>query len=313
MAWLYWRSLGAATLSLLIADEMRLTLSQKRDLFWAGLAHDLGMLHVDPAILIKQVKLAADDWYQIQRHVPIGVELMQLDPETTEPMLHAVREHHERCDGTGYPDAKVESELSLEGQVLALADSVVAIYCNRYRDKGTGWQDVIPVIEMNEQQFLFRSINILNAIVQRSHLPVGRVVSGGKLHDFLADFLDKCERMKLWFGALQEALMKVGFTHGDKRLHAMQNVLLHLATAQKHAEMCKPEILELVAQLLQQGAVELPKAVGDACIQQQEMSYHLLRLSRMLEKYLSEGGCVDATINRALQQGFDSVKTFVTA
>ncbi len=311
MAWLYWRSLGVATLSYLIADEMRLPQLQKRELFWAGMAHDIGMLHVDPEILTKQTKLSAEDWFYIQRHVQVAVELLTLDTEVTGGILEPVREHHERCDGTGYPNASVESELSLGGQVLGLADSVVAIYCNRYRDNGSGWQDVIPVIEMNEQQFLYRSVNILTAIVQRSQLPMARVVSGSKVHEFLVNFLAQCKRIQHWFGVLQDCLLEIGFTHGDRRLHAMQNVLLHLATAHKNAEMCKPEFQQKIEALLTQGVVDLPKEVGDACIQQQEVSFHLLHLTRMMQHYLGEGGCADAEITAVLARGFEEIREYL--
>lgn len=311
MTWLYWRSLGAATLSYLIADEMRLPQAQKRELFWAGLAHDIGMLHVDPGILTKQTKLSAEDWFYIQRHVQIAVELLALDAELTSGTLESVREHHERCDGTGYPNASVESELSLGGQVLGLADSVVAIYCNRYRDNGSGWQEVIPVIEMSESQFLYRSVNILKAIVQRSQLPMARVVSGSKMHEFLANFLVQCKRMKHWFDVLQRCLLEIGFTHGDKQLHSMQNVLFHLATAHKNTEMCKPEFQQRIEILLELGVMDLPKEVGDACIQQQEVNFHLLRLSRMMQHYLTEGGCADAEITAVLERGFVEIREYL--
>ncbi|WP_062065637.1 HD-GYP domain-containing protein [Cellvibrio sp. OA-2007] len=130
---LYQRTLCVSLWSLYIAQEMRLPVQDASDVFWAALVHDVGMLHLNPHILNKTDDLSADDWAHVQSHVDISNKILMMVPELSPATITAVAEHHERCDGTGYPFAKVESELSLLGQVLAVADAMVGIYFNRFK------------------------------------------------------------------------------------------------------------------------------------------------------------------------------------
>ena len=100
----------------------------------AALLHDIGKLGVPEHILLKPGKLSGDEYAKIQRHAAIGAKI--LDPvQFPWPVTAIVRSHHERFDGTGYPDGLKGEEIALGARILAVADVYDALTSSRaYRD-----------------------------------------------------------------------------------------------------------------------------------------------------------------------------------
>jgi len=307
----YERTIFVSIWVLLIGREMRLPIKQLQQIFLAGLAHDIGMLHVEPAILQKTNPLSVSDWVCIQEHVVIAQQLLANNPYIPDEVITAVGEHHERCDATGYPLGKVESELSLEGQILALADALVGIYYNRCKQQGRHWRDVIPVLEMNAAAYLYRSCELVQAIISRSELPLAQVVSGGVAAEFAARMLQQNISLQLWFTTLRDYLTQVGYTHGDRRLHSLQNVVFHIATTFKGNMLFDDKLRDSLKSLSLADGINLTPEIEEASLLQQEMTYHLQRLSRMIQSYIAAGGCKDATINAQLQQGLAKISGYL--
>jgi putative nucleotidyltransferase with HDIG domain len=90
---------------------------------WAATLHDLGKLGVEVDVLRKKGPLDEDDWVQIHRHPIIGSDLvLAVSPELA-PIAQAIRAHHERWDGAGYPDRLAGDDIPLLGRIVAITDS----------------------------------------------------------------------------------------------------------------------------------------------------------------------------------------------
>jgi HD-GYP domain-containing protein (c-di-GMP phosphodiesterase class II) len=318
---IYQRSLHCTWLAFLIAKEMRLNPQDIAHVFLAALSHDIGLLHLDPEILHRKAALSSSDWAHIQQHVVIGQTLLAAMPAMPEVVAQAVFEHHERCDGTGYPLGKVESELGLLGLIVGLADSVIAIYHNRFKAQGGSWRDAIPIIQMNTQAYFHRNYEVLVAIIRRSEIPVKNVVQGDATPEFVAELMYKNERLKQWFDALCGGLMAVGFMHGDRRLHALQNIMLHVSTAVEGSGIFTVQQQTLLnvlqkksTQMLVPDIIAQNNSVCDlenTHVMQQEIVFHLQRLERMLQLYLESDVCKNPKIKNALVAGLANSKNFL--
>lgn len=307
---LYTRTLYSVLFALLIAQELRLTQAQTSDVFMAALCHDIGMLHVDDVVLHKIDPLCTDDWVNIQTHV-VHTKNTLLMAGVSPEVIDAAFEHHERCDGTGYPLGKVESEISLNGQIIALVDSVVAIYFNYFKEHGRGWREVIAVIQMNAQAYVCRSVELLLAIVRRAELPMTQVIGESCVPEFAEKMLAQNLHLQDWFERLREALLSVGYTHGDRKLHALQNVVIHIATTFKGSELFQAEFRQILKELQKNPDKNLFKKIEEASIMQHEMMFHLQKLTRMLDEYLSAGKYNKPDIAKKLESSFVSVKKYL--
>jgi HD-GYP domain-containing protein (c-di-GMP phosphodiesterase class II) len=95
-----------------------------------GIVHDIGKLHTPQEVLLAARRLSDDEWAVMQRHVIDGWEIAVETPELR-PFAPAIRGHHERFDGRGYPDELPGSELALATRIVSVADSFNAMIADR--------------------------------------------------------------------------------------------------------------------------------------------------------------------------------------
>ena len=87
----------------------------------AGVVHDIGKIAVPDAILLKPSALSADEWKLIREHPVVG-ERICAPLKSFRLVLPIIRHHHERCDGTGYPDGLRGEEIPITARVLQIVD-----------------------------------------------------------------------------------------------------------------------------------------------------------------------------------------------
>lgn len=100
---------------------------RQRELAIAGLLHDVGELYIDPGCLHKGQRLGPQQWRHIVTHPIVGHRVLLGLPGSSRLIAEAVRDHHERLDGFGYPRGVQGSQLALPGQLLAAAEWLMAM------------------------------------------------------------------------------------------------------------------------------------------------------------------------------------------
>ena len=117
-----------------IGKQMNLPANQIGDLRLAGLLHDIGKVGTRDEVLLKPGKLTVEEMKHIQEHVLVGDEIISTIKLFTR-LRPAVRHHHERLDGKGYPDGLAGADIPFSARVMAVADAVDAMMSpRRYRD-----------------------------------------------------------------------------------------------------------------------------------------------------------------------------------
>lgn len=111
-----------ADLAGLLAAQLDINLPDRLLMAHAGLVHDLGKLGLPPAILAKSGPLTPEERAEVERHPIIGADILLSTSFDLAPMAAGVRAHHERWDGTGYPDGLAGEQIPLFGRVLAVVD-----------------------------------------------------------------------------------------------------------------------------------------------------------------------------------------------
>ncbi len=101
-----------------------------RGLHQGAFLHDVGKIGVPDKILNKPGDLDAEEWEQIQRHPEVGWDLVSR-ADSLRGALSAIRHHHERWDGTGYPDRLSGTDIPLSGRIVAVADVWDALTSDR--------------------------------------------------------------------------------------------------------------------------------------------------------------------------------------
>ncbi len=112
----------------------------------AALLHDVGKVGVPDAILLKDGPLTPEERTRLMLHVEIGVEVMK-PVSALSTALTLVKHHHERFDGTGYPDGLKGEEIPFGSRVIAVADTLDAMRSTRPYRKAMNLEKAIQEIE----------------------------------------------------------------------------------------------------------------------------------------------------------------------
>jgi HD-GYP domain-containing protein (c-di-GMP phosphodiesterase class II) len=113
-----------------IARLMNLPVQRIKGLELAALVHDVGKLAIPSEILSKPGRLSTFEFDLIKTHPMIGFDIMK-GIEFPWPVASMILQHHERLDGSGYPNGMCDREILLESRILSVADVIEAMSSNR--------------------------------------------------------------------------------------------------------------------------------------------------------------------------------------
>jgi PAS domain S-box-containing protein/putative nucleotidyltransferase with HDIG domain len=119
-----------AQLAVAIGRDLDFSLHRLEGLRVAGLLHDIGKIAVPIEILSKSGELSPLECEFIKSHCQIGFDLLK-NIDFPWPVLQAIKQHHERMDGSGYPAGLRDKDIILEAKILGVADVVEAMICAR--------------------------------------------------------------------------------------------------------------------------------------------------------------------------------------
>ncbi len=111
-------------------EYLNLSPNQIRDLMWGGYLHDIGKVGIPDAILLKRGKLTPEEWEIMRQHVLIGEQICQ-PLRATRGVIPIIRHHHERWDGSGYPDSLKGEKIPYLAQVFQIIDIYDALSSER--------------------------------------------------------------------------------------------------------------------------------------------------------------------------------------
>jgi putative nucleotidyltransferase with HDIG domain len=124
-------SKGVVRLSLEVADQLELAAEQRRNLEFAALLHDVGKIAVPKGIINKPGKLSPEEWTIIKTHTLEGQKMLDRVGGFMREVGLIIRSHHERWDGTGYPDGLAGERIPLEARIIACCDTWNAMRTDR--------------------------------------------------------------------------------------------------------------------------------------------------------------------------------------
>jgi HD-GYP domain-containing protein (c-di-GMP phosphodiesterase class II) len=144
---------------------------------WACRLHDIGKCHQDwEPIIRKPGRPTPQEWQIIRQHPVEGSQLaeqMEFLPNTAGVVAKIVRAHHERLDGSGYPDGVKGDNIPLEAQILGVVDAFEAMTARRAYQPRRSPQAALKELRKDAgTQFDVRVVDGLEAIWRRGELPL---------------------------------------------------------------------------------------------------------------------------------------------
>lgn len=123
-------SIAMVELAALLCKRTGASVAVRRRCLAAARLHDIGKVATPLHILTKPASLTTSETLIMRDHVRAGVEILSACPETRD-IAAIVGQHHERIDGSGYPNGKRGNEISIEAQIISVADAWTAMLSDR--------------------------------------------------------------------------------------------------------------------------------------------------------------------------------------
>lgn len=130
-------SFNVSKLAQYIGKELGLSKSQLEFINLGGMFHDIGKISIPLSILNKPGKLTNEEYDIIKKHTTIGFDILS-NVKCKHPIQLIALQHHEKLNGTGYPNGLTKDDILLESQIISVADITDAMMANRPYRKSRG-------------------------------------------------------------------------------------------------------------------------------------------------------------------------------
>jgi len=143
-------SVRVGELSKMFGEHLGFTIRDQDALRQAGYLHDIGKISLSAQVLCKEEQLTSSEVQMVRRHVIVGEDICRpLDPMKN--VLRAIRHHHERWDGSGFPDRLAGEEIPVMARMLSITDSFDAMVSGRPYRKKMKVEEVLRIMQ-DEQE-----------------------------------------------------------------------------------------------------------------------------------------------------------------
>ena len=143
-----------------IANKIQFPNERLENILLASLFHDVGKFFVPDEVLNKPTGLNDEEYRLIKKHATDSAQLLRLKFGKT--VADIAKQHHERLDGSGYPDGLTADEITMEGRIIAVADSLDAMTAERPYVKGRSFDDAIR--ELHSQKNIKYDAAVVDAV-----------------------------------------------------------------------------------------------------------------------------------------------------
>lgn len=150
-----------------IAREMGLSVKEIEIIRDAGILHDIGKIGISDAVLLKPGRLTDEEYEQIKKHPEIGKSILE-PVHCLADKIPLIYHHHERIDGTGYPEGLSGENIPQGARILAIADSYQAMTSDRPYRKALSIQVAISELEkFKGRQFDAKIVDVFLRVLKR--------------------------------------------------------------------------------------------------------------------------------------------------
>ena len=160
----YSHALNVSITLMAFGNFLALSTKQIKDVGLAGLLQDVGKVKLSSDVLMKEGRLSKEEFDYVKKHVDESLKILEQTPDIPSTVIFLVAQHHERVDGSGYPNSLKEEQIGLMSQIAGLIDTYCAITSHKCYAKGVYHQKALEQIhQLSGKQF---STELVDQFVQ---------------------------------------------------------------------------------------------------------------------------------------------------
>lgn len=153
-----------ANLAMKICDKLGIQESVRKDIFIAGIFHDIGKAGIEPEILNKRGSLSEREKNRVQLHTVFGAQI-SWGAKFSKESVQMIYAHHEKWDGTGYPTGKKGRKIPLGARILTVCDVFDALISDRPYRKGYSKVEALNQMEREKGTLDPKVFGVLKEVI----------------------------------------------------------------------------------------------------------------------------------------------------
>ena len=298
----YHKALFCGWFALALARQQALSPRTCEAAFLAGLLHDIGMLHIDPEIVSRPGPYNAEQWRAMQGHTLIADRFLQQVADLPPGTREAVREHHERCDGSGYPAGLFEEQLSQLGQMVAMADTLYAVRRKGGDDGPLGLGAMVPILQVNANIHSYAVFAATMGLIRLTELPGLPPVPSSHIESVCTDLLGQYQKLKsrLLAAVSLRELLEPQLQHHHIRMARL--IFERLWTIVVRSGSLSDPMARWIEHVGRERLLFAADEMAEVRLMYQEMTWHLLQFGQALNLIARDVAPLPAPLRQALEQ-----------
>lgn len=298
----YKDSLITAVVGLRIARQLHLDEESLQVVFIGSLMHDAGLLNINPDVVNKEGALTAVEWKTLQAHVPIGRYFADLVPGLNKKVGRAIFEHHERINGTGYPLGRSKEKLSLEGQIIAIADTASAIFHNKLMPRGYQVKDCVPIMQMTGHVYPQEVHNALMRVLHDNQHAPSRALKDDAVPKQVQYLLVSQKAFSHWFSLAEDFLQEKVINAGVDTTNQVSYMLVQLEKTIRSSGLFSADLRDWLINVYKTKRADSFQEVEYTALMFDELGFQLKQMHRLATTAVANNGD-QQTIERAAELG----------
>ena len=279
------RALFAAWMATALATNRQIPDAEATLLLAAALLHDIGFLHLPPELSDRRGDLAPEDWTSLSGHPLRSAEVIaQSWPEAPDRLVRIVSEHHERHDGTGYPEGSTDTEQDPLSGIIGVADMLHALRFDPTDDRADNIAACLPFLRVNR-----RTWGIAN------YRPLARLLLDARAADAAwratalpspQGLIDANRSLGALLGLLPSARTVLDSLGGNRSARSLLQLLEELDTTASAAGLGAETLTATLQQSMLEGRMD--PGLGDVALTIRESLWLVRRIDRQLRELLQQ-------------------------
>ena len=259
-----------------------------KDAFIAAIMCDIGILHLPPEVIHKGSERNTEEERQYRAHPLISGEILRHTKGIPKAIFRAVEEHHERIDASGYPKNKISKQISALGLTLGLIDDCHGMYFGNLKNKTGNFSDIAPLIQINPHYRTNADAAALLMMVKHI-VPRQECFTPDRYFSDFIRFVEKKHSFVFKFLKIAtEFNTNVGYTHEQKKLLGMQNILLHICLSVNQSGLINEAYFRWLQQVRKDKLQFAYREVEDVSLMLDEVIHHCERFIESLNLITTE-------------------------
>jgi len=272
-------SLLTSWFALLIAHQTRMSIPDTQMTFLAALSMEVGYLHLDNEIEegIDKHKIPKNT----QAHPVIGCKILRSIEDLDPRIPRAVLEHHERCDGTGYPKSKFHEELGLEGQIVGMSDLISERLAVNIKEDKMSLANLLPMLQVNA---LVHRYDVYEVTIKALRTVVDSTNTHIKLEDLdpvITELLNQNAFLSSWVNTLEQMIEPYVNEKEHAKLQAIKQAYINVLGVVRGAGLLDEGYLRWLELVRKEKLEHALREIEDTLLMMEEITIHLERITYM--------------------------------